>query len=42
MSICIIALKETSVENDNETRSAFERAAPLANLRHPALPKVMD
>jgi formylglycine-generating enzyme required for sulfatase activity len=40
---CIIALKETSVENNDEARSAFEReAALLANLRHPALPKVMD
>ncbi len=39
----IIAIKETSVDNDDEARSAFEReAALLANLRHPALPKVMD
>ena len=40
---CIIALKETSVDNNDEARSAFEReAALLANLRHQALPKVMD
>jgi formylglycine-generating enzyme required for sulfatase activity len=40
---CIIAVKETSVDNSAEARSAFEHeAALLANLRHPALPKVMD
>ena len=40
---CIVALKETSAGNDSETRSAFEReAALLGNLRHSALPKVMD
>ena len=39
---CVVALKETLVEDD-EMRSAFRReAALLANLRHPALPKVMD
>ena len=40
---CIVALKETSVGDNREARSAFEReAALLANLRHSALPKVMD
>jgi formylglycine-generating enzyme required for sulfatase activity len=40
---CIIALKETSVDNNDDARNAFEReAALLANLRHSALPKVMD
>jgi formylglycine-generating enzyme required for sulfatase activity len=40
---CLVALKETSAGDDNESRSAFEReAALLANLRHSALPKVMD
>ena len=40
---CIVALKETSAVSDGETRSAFEReAALLGNLRHSALPKVMD
>lgn len=40
---CIVALKETSAKNDGEARSAFEReAALLGNLRHSALPKVMD
>ena len=39
---CVVALKQTLVEDD-EMRSAFRReAALLANLRHPALPKVMD
>ena len=39
---CLVALKQTLVEDD-EMRSAFRReAALLANLRHPALPKVMD
>ena len=38
----IVALKETLVETD-ELRRAFEREARLlANLRHPALPKVLD
>ncbi len=37
-----VALKETIVETDNLKR-AFEREARLlANLRHPALPKVLD
>src|SRR5947209_1657994 len=37
-----VALKETLVETD-ELRRAFEREARLlANLRHPALPKVLD
>jgi serine/threonine protein kinase len=37
-----VALKETLVEAD-ELRRAFEREARLlANLRHPALPKVLD
>ncbi|MEK6334114.1 MAG: bifunctional serine/threonine-protein kinase/formylglycine-generating enzyme family protein [Acidobacteriota bacterium] len=40
---CIIALKETTAARDGEARKAFEReAALLANLRHQALPKVMD
>jgi serine/threonine protein kinase/parvulin-like peptidyl-prolyl isomerase len=40
---CIIALKETTTGDGTEVRSAFEReAALLANLRHSALPKVMD
>src|SRR5437660_4212945 len=40
---CIVALKETMTSNNEETRHAFEReAGPLANLRHQALPKVMD
>jgi serine/threonine protein kinase len=39
---CTVALKETLVETD-ELRRAFEREARLlANLRHPALPKVLD
>src|SRR4051812_42728824 len=37
-----VALKETLVDTD-ELRGAFEREARLlANLRHPALPKVLD
>src|SRR5215208_5372611 len=37
-----VALKETLVETD-ELRHAFERESRLlANLRHPALPKVLD
>ncbi|MEP6708069.1 MAG: protein kinase [Pyrinomonadaceae bacterium] len=40
---CIVALKETLASRDGEARQAFEREASLlANLRHPALPKVMD
>jgi formylglycine-generating enzyme required for sulfatase activity len=40
---CLVALKETLATRDNEARDAFEReAALLANLRHQALPKVMD
>jgi len=40
---CIVALKETLATRDAEARKAFEReAALLANLRHQALPKVMD
>ena len=40
---CIVALKETTAGNNNDTRRAFEREASLlGNLRHPALPKVMD
>lgn len=40
---CIVALKETNAGNINDTRRAFEREASLlGNLRHPALPKVMD
>ena len=40
---CLVALKETLAKRDNEARDAFEReAALLANLRHQALPKVMD
>ena len=38
----VVALKETSVETE-ELRHAFGREARLlANLRHPALPKVLD
>ena len=37
-----VALKETLAETD-ELRRAFEREAHLlGNLRHPALPKVLD
>jgi len=40
---CVVALKQTLATNDQEARAAFEReAALLANLRHQALPKVMD
>ncbi|MGI9065298.1 MAG: protein kinase domain-containing protein [Pyrinomonadaceae bacterium] len=40
---CVVALKETLTTRDGEARKAFEReAALLANLRHQALPKVMD
>lgn len=40
---CLVALKQTLATRDLEARKAFEReAALLANLRHPALPKVMD
>jgi formylglycine-generating enzyme required for sulfatase activity/predicted Ser/Thr protein kinase len=40
---CVVALKQTLVNSDQEARSAFQReAALLANLRHQALPKVMD
>lgn len=40
---CVVALKETLVGSDPEARRAFEReAALLANLRHHALPNVMD
>lgn len=39
----IVALKETTASRDGEASRAFEReAALLANLRHQALPKVMD
>lgn len=40
---CIVALKETMAGNNEEARRAFEREASLlGNLRHSALPKVMD
>lgn len=40
---CIVAVKEMSVPGDGEARQAFGREASLlANLRHQALPKVMD
>ncbi|HEX5704063.1 MAG TPA: bifunctional serine/threonine-protein kinase/formylglycine-generating enzyme family protein [Pyrinomonadaceae bacterium] len=40
---CLVALKQTDTTRDTHAGSAFEReAALLANLRHPALPKVMD
>jgi len=40
---CIVALKETIAGKDVEGRRAFEREASLlGNLRHSALPKVMD
>jgi eukaryotic-like serine/threonine-protein kinase len=40
---CVVALKQTIANSDREARIAFGReAALLANLRHPALPKVMD
>jgi serine/threonine protein kinase len=40
---CVVALKETLVGSSLSSREAFHREAELlANLRHPALPKVMD
>jgi serine/threonine protein kinase len=40
---CRVALKETYVTHNPDARRAFEReAALLANLRHAALPKVID
>jgi formylglycine-generating enzyme required for sulfatase activity len=40
---CVVALKETFAGKDEEGRRAFEREASLlGNLRHSALPKVMD
>ena len=40
---CIVALKETIAGNNDEGRRAFEREASLlGNLRHSAMPKVMD
>jgi formylglycine-generating enzyme required for sulfatase activity len=40
---CLVALKETLMGTDEESKQAFQReAALLANLRHSALPKVMD
>jgi|SRR5215831_1624083 len=40
---CRVALKETYASHDANARRAFEReAALLANLRHAALPKVID
>ena len=40
---CLVALKEYTVGAQSEARQAFQReAALLANLRHSALPKVMD
>lgn len=40
---CIVALKETKPGNNDEARRAFQREASLlGNLRHSALPKVMD
>ena len=40
---CLIALKQTDTKRDGNAGAAFEReAALLANLRHQALPKVMD
>jgi serine/threonine protein kinase/parvulin-like peptidyl-prolyl isomerase len=39
----IVALKETMASDNEEARRAFEREASLlGNLRHAALPKVMD
>lgn len=39
----IVAVKETFAARDGEAHKAFQREAKLlANLRHPALPKVMD
>jgi|GEM_PF-280255 len=40
---CLVALKETTAADNEEARRAFEREASLlGNLRHAALPKVMD
>ena len=40
---CVVALKETTAGNSEDARRAFEREASLlGNLRHSALPKVMD
>jgi serine/threonine protein kinase/peroxiredoxin len=40
---CVVALKEYLIGQQSEARQAFQReAALLANLRHSALPKVMD
>jgi serine/threonine protein kinase len=40
---CLVALKQTSVSDNEQARRAFEREASLlGNLRHAALPKVMD
>src|SRR5947207_7488923 len=40
---CLVALKETLLEANQEGRDAFEREAGLlGNLRHRSLPKVMD
>jgi serine/threonine protein kinase len=40
---CIVAVKETIAGTSDEARRAFEREASLlGNLRHSALPKVMD
>ena len=40
---CLVALKETLMGTDDESKDAFQReAALLANLRQPSLPKVMD
>jgi formylglycine-generating enzyme required for sulfatase activity len=40
---CVVALKETFAGKDEDGRRAFEREASLlGNLRHSALPKVMD
>src|SRR5215831_8506400 len=40
---CTVALKESFYAYDDQLRKAFEREAKLlANLRHPALPRVID
>jgi len=40
---CVVALKEYLIGQQSEARQAFQHeAALLANLRHSALPKVMD
>ena len=40
---CVVAVKETVLGQRGAAREAFQReAALLANLRHPALPKVTD